>query len=78
MKKTISLIASLLISIFVFAQTKPANITGTVDKNDIVRVSLFKVLNGRLVEVALSIPDSEGRFGFRFTPEYEGFYVIGS
>lgn len=78
MKKTISLLAYLFLCMLVFAQIKPANITGTVEKNDIKRVSLFKVLNGRLVEVAMSIPDEEGRFGFRFTPEYEGFYMLGS
>ena len=66
----------MLMSITLFAQ--PSNITGTTDPKFIKKVSLFKVLNGRLVEIATSNTDEKGRFGFRFTPEYEGFYVLGS
>ena len=64
-------------SIVVLAQ-QPSNVTGTTDPIKVKRVGLFKVLNGRLKEIATAIPDAAGRFGFRFTPEYEGLYSIGS
>lgn len=55
----------------------PSNITGTVEGTAFKKVGLYKVLNGRLVEIATSSPDAQGRFAFRFTPEYEGFYSLG-
>ncbi|MBB1646104.1 thioredoxin [Sphingobacterium sp. UME9] len=57
---------------------QPSNITGTTDPAKIQKVGLYKVLNGRLVEIATSTPDSIGRFAFRFTPEYEGLYSLGN
>lgn len=75
MKKFFSLLMTLFTAVAAFAQA--SNITGTADKVFIENVSLYKVLNGRLQEVATSRPDAEGRFAFRFTPEYEGFYVVG-
>lgn len=76
MKKIFLLFTALFSTIIVLAQ--PSNITGTTDPNEIKKVSLFKVLNGRLIEIATSNTDEIGRFAFRFTPEYEGFYVLGS
>ncbi len=75
MNKIVTLITLLCISLAALAQ--PSNITGTTTVKQIKKVSLYKTLNGRLVEVATSIPDQNGRFAFRFTPEYEGFYCIG-
>ena len=66
-----------MMSIFAFAQ-KPVVIDGTVDKIVYKKVFLYKVLNGRLVEIATATPDSSDRFSFKFTPEYEGLYAVGS
>lgn len=76
-RKTILLLTTLACSVVAFAQ-QPSNITGTTDPAKVKRVGLFKVLNGRLKEIATSIPDASGRFAFRFTPEYEGLYSVGS
>ncbi|WP_343538755.1 TlpA disulfide reductase family protein [Sphingobacterium thalpophilum] len=76
-RKTIMLIAATVTSFLALAQ-QPSNITGSTDPAKIKRVGLFKVLNGRLKEIASSIPDASGRFAFRFTPEYEGLYSLGS
>nr|WP_288808473.1 TlpA disulfide reductase family protein [uncultured Sphingobacterium sp.] len=76
-RKTILLLTTLACSVVVFAQQQ-SNITGTTDATKVKRVGLFKVLNGRLKEIATSTPDALGRFAFRFTPEYEGLYALGS
>ena len=77
MRKTIVLLFATVMAITSWAQ-KPSNINGTIAKNISEKVSLFKVYNGRLVEIASSTPDKEGRFAFRFTPEYEGLYSVGT
>ncbi|MGE8290142.1 MAG: TlpA family protein disulfide reductase [Sphingobacterium sp.] len=76
-RKTILLFTTIISSLVALAQ-QPSNITGTTDPAKVKRVGLFKVLNGRLKEIATSIPDASGRFAFRFTPEYEGLYSVGS
>ncbi|MFZ4262501.1 TlpA family protein disulfide reductase [Sphingobacterium sp. HJSM2_6] len=75
MKKLVSLITLLCISLASLAQ--PSNITGTTTLKQVKKLSLYKTLNGRLIEVATANTDQNGRFAFRFTPEYEGFYCIG-
>lgn len=77
MKKTILMLTALVSTAVALAQ-QPSNITGTTDPAKVKRVGLFKVLNGRLKEIATSTPDALGRFAFRFTPEYEGLYSLGS
>jgi len=77
MKKTILIVAAIMTSLFALAQ-KPSNINGTLVTPVTKKVGLFKVLNGRLVEIATSMTDSKGRFAFRFTPEYEGLYAVGA
>ena len=52
-------------------------INGTADKKSYAKVFLYKVLNGRLVEIATATPDSSERFAFKFTPEYQGLYAVG-
>lgn len=76
-RKTILLVSTLVFSMITLAQ-QPSNVTGTTDPAKVKRIGLFKVLNGRLKEIATSVPDAQGRFGFRFTPEYEGLYALGS
>ncbi|WP_235891122.1 TlpA family protein disulfide reductase [Sphingobacterium lumbrici] len=75
MKKIIVLFLVMLLGKATFAQ-QPSNINGTTDPNTVKKVSLGKVLNGHIVEIGTSIPDSLGRFAFRFTPEYEGLYTL--
>ncbi|GGH27765.1 TlpA family protein disulfide reductase [Sphingobacterium alkalisoli] len=75
MKKVIVLFLVVLLGNTTFAQ-KPSNINGTADPKTVKKVSLGKVLNGHVVEIGTSIPDSLGRFAFRFTPGYEGLYTL--
>ncbi|MBO9634951.1 MAG: TlpA family protein disulfide reductase [Chitinophagaceae bacterium] len=42
------------------------------------KVNLYKVTLGRLEEIGSSLPNADGSFGFYFTPEKEGAYVIGN
>ncbi len=76
-RKTL-LFVTALVTAFVTVAQQPSNITGTAAPGKIKRIGLFKVLNGRLKEIATAVPDAQGRFGFRFTPEYEGLYSLGS
>lgn len=61
-----------------FAQ-QPVEITGIVKKKSITPVKLFKVVEGKTVEIANVTPNEKaGRFGILFYPDYEGLYVIGT
>ena len=61
--------------IAVMAQV-PSTINGHVDFGKVKKVGLSRILNGRLIEISNTSVDSSGYFGFRFIPEYEGFYVL--
>lgn len=76
-KKTILLCTAMLGLLFGQAQ-QASNINGAFEATPYRKVTLFKVYNGRLVEIATSTPDAQGRFAFRFTPEYEGLYSVGT
>ncbi|AFD08275.1 TlpA family protein disulfide reductase [Solitalea canadensis] len=54
-----------------------SEIKGKLDMNRPEPVKLFKVMEGRMEEVAISNPSKNGYFGFIFQPEYKGFYVVG-
>jgi thiol-disulfide isomerase/thioredoxin len=56
----------------------PAEVTGTLIKKYLSPVKLFKVAEGKAVEIASATPSKGGKFGFIFYPEYEGLYVIGT
>jgi thiol-disulfide isomerase/thioredoxin len=61
-----------------FAQL-PVEVTGVVKKKRVTPVKLFKVVEGKAVEIGNTTPDEKGgKFGFLFYPEYEGLYVIGT
>ncbi|MEJ2882720.1 TlpA family protein disulfide reductase [Pedobacter sp. GR22-6] len=60
-----------------FAQA-PVEITGVLVKKRITPVKLFKVVEGKPVEISNTTPEEKGKFGFIFYPEYEGLYVIGT
>lgn len=77
MKKILAFLSCMLFVASALAQ-KPSVINGTADPAIYSKVVLYKVVNGRPVEIASSNPDSEHRFAFKFTPEYEGFYTLGT
>ena len=72
--------AAILLSITttsIFAQL-PVEITGVLVKSRITPVKLFKVVEGKPVEISTTTPEAKGKFGFIFYPEYEGLYAIGT
>lgn len=60
-----------------FAQ-KSVTIEGAFSKDKTTEVKLFKVEDGIPKIFATSLPNSKGKFGFNFTPEYEGLYLVGT
>jgi len=56
----------------------PVEITGSLKKAKKNQVRLFKVSDGKPVELAVYNVSGNGRFGFLFQPEYEGFYLVGT
>ncbi|MDR2282883.1 MAG: TlpA family protein disulfide reductase [Sphingobacterium sp.] len=76
-KKIALMFIAAITTMIAMAQTA-SNINGTLDSAPYRKVSLFKIYNGRLVEIGTSTPDVQGRFAFRFTPEYEGLYMVGT
>jgi thiol-disulfide isomerase/thioredoxin len=78
MLKKLSIAVSLImIATVSFAQT-PVEVTGSLKKKRIIPVKLFKVVEGKPVEMSSTTPTDKGQFGFLFYPEYEGLYVIGT
>ncbi|HWW41016.1 MAG TPA: hypothetical protein VNZ46_16980, partial [Pedobacter sp.] len=77
-KQIYSIVVLLLLSLStVYAQT-PAVVTGLLKKETTKTVKLFKVEEGKSIEIASAKANAKGYFGFKFYPEYEGFYVIGT
>lgn len=56
----------------------PVVVTGLLKKETTRPVKIFKVEEGKSVEIASINATAKGNFGFKFYPEYEGFYVIGT
>ncbi|MDR6783986.1 thiol-disulfide isomerase/thioredoxin [Pedobacter africanus] len=77
LKKVCSSAMLLLATLPALAQL-PVEITGQLNKERKSPVKLFKVVEGRPVEIAASTPAEKGGFGFLFYPEYEGFYLVGT
>nr|WP_121269561.1 TlpA disulfide reductase family protein [Pedobacter schmidteae] len=61
----------------VFAQ-QAVEVTGLLKKNTAKPVKVFKVQEGQVIEIASTKATDKGSFGFKFYPEYEGFYLIGT
>ncbi|MFD2553065.1 TlpA family protein disulfide reductase [Sphingobacterium tabacisoli] len=76
--KYLYIIAILLLGITTLRAQKATNINGVTEVTPLKEVSLFKVYNGRLVEIATAMPNSQGAFAFRFIPDYEGLYLVGA
>lgn len=67
----------LLLSVSIMAQS-PVQVTGLLKKKRASVVKLFKVAEGKTIEIATATPAEKGGFGFLFYPDYEGLYVIGT
>lgn len=61
----------------VFAQ-HAVEVTGLLKKNTTKPVKVFKVQEGQVIEIASTKATDKGNFGFKFYPEYEGFFLIGT
>ncbi len=68
----------LSLAVFSASAQLPVEITGTLIKKRLSPVKLFKVAEGKTVEISTATPTTNGKFGFIFYPEYEGLYVIGT
>lgn len=77
MKKLLSAGLLCLASLTTMAQL-PVEVKGLLKKKRLSAVKLFKVKDGKAVEIANTTPAEKGQFGFLFYPEYEGLYVIGT
>lgn len=77
LKKSLA-IALLSIATLSASAQLPVEITGTLIKKYPTPVKLFKVSEGKVVEISNSTPAKNGKFGFIFYPEYEGLYVVGT
>jgi len=76
-KKLISPFLFCLISVFSAYAQAPVEISGILKKR-LSPVKLFKVAEGKVVEIANTNPTGNGQFGFLFYPEYEGLYLVGT
>src|SRR2546428_11378179 len=76
MKKYCVLLVILLSSILK-GKAQFTEIQGVYKKSTPSPVKLFKVVNGRMEEIASSTPAANGLFAFTFKPEYKGYYVVG-
>lgn len=74
--KNISILAFLFISVMAFGQ-KPVTVECYTGMGIGNKVSVFRVENGKKVPVAQA-NSTNGYYGFKFVPEYEGFYVVGN
>ena len=76
--KTIISVAILSLFITASSAQMPVEVNGLLKKEKITPVKLFKVTEGKMVEIVNTLPEEKGKFGFIFYPEYEGLYVIGT
>jgi len=76
-KKLINVALFMGMSYGALAQS-PVTITGDLKTDRPSPISLYKVVDGKATEVANEKPSKDGKFGFIFYPEYEGFYVLGT
>lgn len=54
-----------------------ATISCRIGDEVVKQLEIYKLVNGEKVLLASATPDSTHSFGFRFVPDYEGFYWIG-
>jgi thiol-disulfide isomerase/thioredoxin len=78
MKKITTLLSLLSIGFSVLMAQKPVTIEGSFAREKFAEVKLFKVVDGTSKPIATAQPNSKGKFGFQFFPEYEGLYMVGT
>ncbi len=76
MMKYVMLLCCLLTVSFLQAQS-PATVECRTGEGIGEKLHLFKVVNGTKVSIADAVYNKNGYYGFKFMPEYEGFYVVG-
>ncbi|WP_316816139.1 TlpA disulfide reductase family protein [Pedobacter nyackensis] len=57
---------------------RPVEISGTLKKAKKNEVKLFKISDGKPIQIAIYTVSDNGGFDFQFLPEYEGFYLLGT
>jgi thiol-disulfide isomerase/thioredoxin len=67
----------LILGIICTAMAQFTEIKGVSKKTKADQVKLFKVLYGRIEEIAAIMPAANGDFNFKFQPEYKGYYLVG-
>lgn len=77
MKRKFLLFVSLFVTCLGFSQL-PATIEGRFTTDKFGDAKLFKIVDGSPKVIATIHPNDDGRFGFNFFPEYEGFYLVGT
>ncbi len=77
MKKSV-LTVILLLSLVGMYAVEPVVVTGTWNRGRDKDVSLFYIISGRMEPLASYNLQKDGKFGFAFEPQKEGFYVIGN
>lgn len=77
MRVLMGTVLAVLTALTTLAQS-PVEIKGILAKKRTAQVKLFKVAEGKAIEIATILPEEKGKFGFLFYPEYEGLYVIGT
>ncbi|WP_207535997.1 TlpA family protein disulfide reductase [Desertivirga arenae] len=75
--KTLLSLLLLTAGLSTMAQKAAVQVQGILKRKP-ATVKLFKVSEGKTIEIASSTPEKEGKFGFLFYPEYEGLYLIGT
>lgn len=79
MRKMLLLSAIIMLNILsISSAIDPVVITGTWDRGNEKEVSMYRIISGRIEELASYKLQKNKKFGFAFEPEEEGFYVIGS
>ena len=77
LKKSLTIVLLSVASLSASAQL-PVEVSGTLIKKFLSPIKLFKVAEGKAVEIAHTTPSKGGKFGLMFYPEYEGLYVLGT
>lgn len=77
MKITLFLVIFMVLCGLLSAQN-PVTIECQVGEGIGNKIQVFRVENGRKVSMVTAVYNENGYYGFKFVPEYEGFYVIGN
>lgn len=77
MNKPILFLFLFLCFTFLSQAQKPATVECRIGRKVGQEIFLYRVENGRKIVMATANYHHNGYYGFRFIPEYEGFYVIG-